>query len=209
MQIRLCKVSAVPHQASLDQERTVALASWRAYVSDNKTTKIWAAKDCMPLTSPNGPAVLSSPLIQPHDPHPAHSNETCIDTCSWLLTPNFPVLPSAGVVAWWPPANTTFGPPWTFPHLQTWTDTTTLCLTNQRMILIHHWLAPPRLGTTTHPKLRLSHSCPLSSPAAITAVHTELGTSGTRAVWLAHGQQPRGTDKPGCTSPFPHCSVSS
>lgn len=42
--------------------------------------------------------------------------------------------------------------------------------------------------------------------AAVTAAHAVLGTLGTRAVWLAHGQQPRGTDKPGCTSPFPHCS---
>lgn len=111
------------------------------------------------------------------------------------------------MVAWWPPANTTFGPTWIFLHLQTWTDTSSPSLTNQRMIIIHHCLAPSRLGMTKHPKLSLSHSCPLPPPlATVTAAHTVLGTLGTRAVWLAHGQQPRGTDKPGCTSPFPHCS---
>lgn len=35
-----------------------------------------------------------------------------------------------------------------------------LCLHNkpQRMTISHHWLAPSRLGMTTCPKLRLSHS---------------------------------------------------
>lgn len=65
------------------------------------------------------------------------------------------------MVAWWPPANTTFGPTWIFLHLQTWTDTSSPSLTNQRMIIIHHCLAPSRLGMTKHPKLSLSHSCPL------------------------------------------------
>lgn len=188
MQIRLCKISAVPHEASLDQEWSIALASWRAYASDHKTTKIWAAKDCLLLTSLSGPVFLSSPLIQHHDPHPAHSNKTCIDTCSRLSAPNFPVLPAAGMVAWWPSANTTSRPAWIFPHLQTWTDTSSLCITNQRMIIIHHWLAPSILGTTKHPKLSLSHSCPPTLLAAVTAVHPVLGTLGTRAVWLAHGQ---------------------